>query len=67
MSLLGSIAMPISFSALGDLINHRFLKLPHTSGLIVVALLAFGLVLMIEYLVPGSIIKGTPPMIRPIR
>jgi CPA1 family monovalent cation:H+ antiporter len=59
MSLLEIIAMLIGFSALGGLINHRFLKLPHTIGLVVVALLASGLVLLIEYLVPGTDIQET--------
>ncbi len=59
MSLLEIIAMLIGFSALGGLINHRFLKLPHTIGLVLVALLASGLVLLIEYLVPGTNIQET--------
>jgi CPA1 family monovalent cation:H+ antiporter len=59
MSLLEIIAMLIGFSALGGLINHRFLRLPHTIGLVVVALLASGLVLLIEYLVPGTDIQET--------
>ncbi len=59
MSLLEIIAMLIGFSALGGLINHRVLKLPHTIGLVVVALLASGLVLLIEYVVPGTNIQET--------
>jgi CPA1 family monovalent cation:H+ antiporter len=59
MTLLEIIALLIGFSAVGGLINHRFVKLPHTIGLVVFALAASGIVVAIEYLNPGLGIQKT--------
>lgn len=59
MTLLEIIALLIGFSAVGGMINHRFLKLPHTIGLVVFALAASGAVLAIEHLNPGLGIQKT--------
>lgn len=53
MTLLEIIALLIGFSAIGGLINHRILKLPHTIGLVVFALAASAAVVAIEHLNPG--------------
>ena len=53
MTLLEIIALLIGFSAIGGLINHRLLKLPHTIGLVVFALAASGAVVAIEHINPG--------------
>lgn len=52
MTLLDIIALLIGLSALFGYLNHRFLGLPHTIGLVVVALAASGAVLAIDHLNP---------------
>ncbi len=53
MNLLDIIALLIGLSAVGGYINHRFLGLPHTIGLVVVALAASGVILAIDHLNPS--------------
>jgi Na+:H+ antiporter len=52
MTLLDILAMLVGLSALGGYINHRVLKLPHTIGLVVVALVASGVILAIDAVNP---------------
>lgn len=52
MSLLEILALLLTLSALFGFINHRFLKLPHTIGLMVMAILASGIIVIIDYIVP---------------
>ncbi len=59
MSLLEIIALLIGVSAVGGLLNHRFLRLPHTIGLVVFALAASAIVVAIEFLNPGLGIQKT--------
>ena len=59
MTLLEIIALLIGFSALGGIINHHVLKLPHTIGLVVIALFASALVIAIEQVQPGLGIQKT--------
>ncbi len=59
MTLLEIIALLIGFSAIGGLINHRLLKLPHTIGLLVVALGASLAVLAVEQINPALDIQET--------
>ncbi len=59
MTLLEIIALLIGFSAIGGLVNHRILKLPHTIGLVVFALAASGAVVAIEHVNPGLGIQKT--------
>lgn len=62
MSLLDILAVLVGLSALGGWINHRYLKLPHTVGLVIVALLASGAVVLIDSLAPqlgiGTAVRG---------
>ncbi|MGI9423160.1 MAG: cation:proton antiporter [Hyphomicrobiaceae bacterium] len=53
MTLLDIIALLIGLSAVGGYLNHHVLKLPHTIGLVVVALAASGGVLAIDHLNPS--------------
>jgi CPA1 family monovalent cation:H+ antiporter len=52
MNLLDIIALLIGLSALGGYINHHFLRLPHTIGLVVIALCASGVIILIDWLLP---------------
>jgi len=52
MTLLEIIAALLALSALFGLINHRILKLPHTIGLVVVALVASLIIVGLEVLKP---------------
>ncbi len=52
MSLLEILALLLSLSALFGYINHRFFKLPHTIGMMVMALLASGMIVLIDLTVP---------------
>ncbi len=54
MSLFDIAAILVCLAAVFGLLNHRFLKLPHTIGLMVVALAASGAVIAIDAVVPGS-------------
>jgi len=53
MSLLDIIAMLLGVSALGGYLNHRYLKLPHTIGIVVIAFAASAAVLGVEALFPS--------------
>jgi CPA1 family monovalent cation:H+ antiporter len=53
MNLLDIIALLIGSSAIGGYINHRLLGLPHTIGLVVVALAASGVILAVDQLNPS--------------
>ncbi len=53
MTLLDIIAMLFALSALFGYFNHRFLRLPHTIGLVVIALTASITLIVIDMLVPG--------------
>ncbi len=48
MSLLEILALLIGLSAIGGYLNHRFLRLPHTIGLVVVALMASGVLIALD-------------------
>lgn len=52
MSLLEILALLLSLSALFGYLNHRFLKLPHTIGLMIMAIVASGIIVMIDYVLP---------------
>lgn len=63
MSLLEILALLLTMSATFGYLNHRFLKLPHTIGLMIMALLASGIIVLIDYFLPeykiSSNIKST--------
>jgi CPA1 family monovalent cation:H+ antiporter len=52
MSLFDIIAVLLGLSALFGYLNHRFLHLPHTIGLLVMALMASGAIVLFDYLAP---------------
>lgn len=63
MSLLEILALLLTLSALFGYLNHRFFKLPHTIGLMIMALLASACIVLIDYVLPqyhiSSSIKST--------
>lgn len=58
MTLFEIGAMLLGLSAVFGFINHRILKLPHTIGLVVIALLASGMIVVIDLMMPGFGISG---------
>ncbi len=54
LSIFDIIAVLLTLSAVFGYINHRFLKLPHTIGLVVIALAASGAIIIYDLLVPSS-------------
>lgn len=52
MTLFDIIAVLLGLSALFGYINHRFLRLPHTIGLVVIALVASGAIVLADFLMP---------------
>lgn len=54
MSIFEIGAFLIGLSALFGYLNHRYLRLPHTIGLVMIALAASLVVVLIEYLTPSS-------------
>lgn len=63
MSLLEILALLLTLSALFGYLNHRFLKLPHTIGLMIMAIMASGCIVLVDYIVPqyhiSTAIKST--------
>ncbi|NRA86696.1 MAG: sodium:proton antiporter [Rhizobiales bacterium] len=59
MSLLEILALLLTLSAVFGFINHRVFKLPHTIGLMVMALLASGMIVVIDFLLPAYHISMT--------
>ena len=59
ITFLDIIAILLGLAALFGYLNHRLLKLPHTIGLVVIALAASGGVLVIDYLWPDLNIAPT--------
>ena len=54
MSIFEIGAFLIGLSAVFGYLNHRYLKLPHTIGLVMIALAASLVVILIEFLTPAS-------------
>lgn len=52
MTFLDIIAILLGLSAFFGLINHHLLRLPHTIGLVVIALIASGTVVLLDWLWP---------------
>lgn len=59
MSLLEILALLLGLSALFGYINHRFFKLPHSIGLMIMALLASAIIVGIDYSLPQYNINST--------
>jgi len=53
MTILDILALLLGLSAIFGVLNHLFLKLPHTIGLVVIALFASGTVILVDNLWPG--------------
>lgn len=49
MSLFDILAILLGLAAIFGYLNHRFLRLPHTIGLVVIALAASGMVVLLDY------------------
>ncbi len=54
MSVFDIAAMLIGLAALFGFLNHRYLKLPHTIGLMLIALVASSGVILTDSIIPGS-------------
>ncbi len=59
MTIFDIIAVLLGLSAAFGFINHRFLKLPHTIGLVVMALASSGVVVLIDLVFPALGIAPT--------
>ncbi len=53
MTLLEILALLLGLAALFGYLNHHFLRLPHTIGLVVISLLASSVVVLIDHLYPA--------------
>jgi len=58
MTLLDILAVLLSLSAIFGLINHHFLKLPQSIGLVVIALAASGAIVLFDLITPSFAIGG---------
>lgn len=58
MTILDILALLLGLSAIFGVLNHLFLKLPHTIGLVVIALFASGTVVLLDSLWPGFRIES---------
>ena len=62
MTLLDILAVLLSLSAIFGFLNHHFLKLPQSIGLVVIALAASGVVVLFDLITPsygiGEVIRG---------
>ena len=54
LSIFDIMAILLTLSAIFDYINHRYLRLPHTIGLVVIALAASGAIVLFDLAVPSS-------------
>lgn len=54
LSIFDIIAILLTLSAIFGYINHRHMRLPHTIGLVVIALAASGAIVLFDLLVPSS-------------
>ena len=59
MSLLEIAAILFSLSALLGYLNHRYLRLPHTIGLVVIALVASMTLIVADLLIAGFVVDDT--------
>jgi len=53
MTLLDILAILLGLSALFGTLNHHLLRLPHTIGLVVIALIASGTIVLLDWFEPG--------------
>ncbi len=63
MTLFDIIAVLLGLSALFGFINHKLFRLPHTIGLVVIALAASGVIVAADFMAPqygiGTLVTGT--------
>ena len=59
MTLLDIIAVLLTLSALLGFVNHRVLKLPHTIGMVIMALAASAIIVVLDLVWPGLQIAAT--------
>ena len=63
MTLIDILALLVGLSAVFGYINHQFLRLPHTIGLVVIALAASGAIVAADFAAPsygiGELVVGT--------
>jgi CPA1 family monovalent cation:H+ antiporter len=59
LSIFDIIAILLTLSAAFGYINHRFLRLPHTIGLVVIALAASGAIVLLELVAPATSVSET--------
>ena len=59
LSLFDIIAVLLGLSAVFGYINHKYLRLPHTIGLVVIALLASGAIVLFDAVVESSQVAET--------
>ncbi len=59
LSVFDIIAILLTLSAVFGYINHRFLRLPHTIGLVVIALAASGAIILLELVAPATSVSET--------
>ncbi len=59
LSIFDIIAVLLTLSAIFGYLNHRYLRLPHTIGLVVIALAASGAVVLFDLAVPGLGVADT--------
>ena len=59
LTLFDIVAVLLGLSAVFGYINHKFLRLPHTIGLVVIALVASGTMVLFDKLFPGFGVSTT--------
>ena len=59
LSLFDITAVLLGLSAVFGYLNHRFLRLPHTIGLVVIALLSSGAIVLFDAVVESSQVADT--------
>ncbi|MEM8687833.1 MAG: sodium:proton antiporter [Pseudomonadota bacterium] len=59
LSIFDIMAVLLTLSAIFGYINHRYLHLPHTIGLVVIALAASGAVVLFDLIIPGFGVADT--------
>ena len=59
LSAFDIIACLLTLSAIFGYINHRYLRLPHTIGLVVIALAASGAIVLLELVAPSTSVSET--------
>lgn len=67
LSLLDISAILLTLSGIFGWVNHKYLKLPHTIGLVIIALVASGCLMLIDFVVPQlALAQSVTGMLRAI-